>query len=76
MWRETTSKPSWQETIKEHLSKFNGFVDKLGEVNGEIKTNLMPAGVNADVRGILVSIKEIEELKERIGLIESIQINS
>ncbi len=68
-WRETTSKPFWQKTIKEHLLKFDSFIDKFGGIGGEIKTNLMPAGVNADVRGILVSIKEIEELKEKIGLV-------
>ena len=68
-WRELTVKPSWQSTISEHFSKFNSFVDKFGELDGKIKMNFMPAGVNADVRGLLVSIKEIEELKEKIGLI-------
>lgn len=75
-WRATTSKPSWQKTIKKHLSKFNSFVDRFGKVNGYIKVNLMPAGVNADVRGILISIKEIEELKEKIGLVEVIKLSS
>lgn len=73
-WKELTSKPNWKLTIKKHIEKYGSFVDKYGS-NGEIELCLMPAGVNSDVRGILVPIKDIIKLKEKIGLIDVIPVN-
>jgi hypothetical protein len=73
-WKSITTKPRWQGLIKEHLLKYNSFVDQYGMSGNELKINLMPAHINSDVRGILVSIQDIERLKEKIGLIEVVNL--
>lgn len=71
-WKAITSKPNWKPLIRKHIEKYGSFIDNYGSRNGEIELCLMPAGVNSDVRGILVPIEDILKLKEKIGLIDVI----
>ncbi|MBI2660490.1 hypothetical protein HYX07_04980 [Candidatus Woesearchaeota archaeon] len=74
-WKQITSKSNWKPLIKKHIEKYASFIDNYGNNGGEIELCLMPAGVNSDVRGILIPIEDIVKLKEKIGLIDAITVN-